>query len=68
MKTKIVQFTHKRNPDLGSLLMNRSKLELFKEARRLGVTLDSKLTWKQRITRITRKAATALMQCRQIVG
>ena len=34
----------------------------------LGVTLDSKLTWKPHITRITRKATTALMQCRQIVG
>ena len=43
-KTKIVQFTHKRNPDLGSLSMNGSKLELFKEAELLGVTLDCKLT------------------------
>ena len=48
--------------------MNDSKLELFKEARLLDVTMDSKLTWKQHITRITRKATTALLQCRQIVG
>ena len=67
-KTEIMLFTHKRNPDLGSLLMNGTKLELSKEARLLGVTLDSKLTWKPQITRITRKATTALMQCRQIVG
>ena len=67
-KTEIVLFTHKRNPDLGSLSMNGSKLELSKEARLLGVTLDSKLTWKPCIIRITRKATTALMQCRQIVG
>ena len=67
-KTEIILFTHKRNPDLGSLSMNGTKLELFKEARLLGVTLDSKLTWKPHITRITRKATTALMQCRQIVG
>ena len=67
-KTEIVLFTHKRNPDLGSLTMNGSKLELSKEAKLLGVTLDSKLTWKPHITRITRKATTALMQCRQIVG
>ena len=32
-KTEIVLFTHKRNPDLGSLSMNGSKLELSKEAR-----------------------------------
>ena len=67
-KTEIALFTDKRNPDLGSLSMNGSKLELSKEARLLGVTLDSKLTWKPHITRITRKATTALMQRRQIVG
>ena len=33
-KAKIVLFTHKRNPDLGSLPMNGSKL--FQEARLLG--------------------------------
>ena len=67
-KTEIVLFTHKRNSDLGSLSMNGSKLELFKEARLLGVTLDNKLTRKPPITRITRKATTVLMQCIQIVG
>ena len=29
--------------------MNGSKLELSKEARLLGVTLDSNLTWKRRV-------------------
>ena len=67
-KTEIVLFTHKRNSDLGSLSMNGSKLEVFEEARLLGVTLDSKLTWKPHITRITRKATTALMQSRQIAS
>ena len=67
-KTEIILFTHKRNPDLGSLSMNGTKLELSEKARLLGVTLDSKLTWKPHATRITRKATTALMQCRQIVG
>ena len=67
-KTEIVMFAHKRNPNLGSLSMNELKLELSKEAKLLGVTLDSKQTWKPHITRITRKKTTALMQCRQIVG
>ena len=67
-KTEIVLFTSIRNPDLGSLSKNGSKLELSKEARLLGVTLDSKLTWKPHINRIARKATTAFMQCRQIVG
>ena len=48
--------------------MNGTKLELSEEARLLSVTLDSKLTWKAHITRMTRKATTALMQRRQIVG
>ena len=43
-KTENVLFSHKRNPDLGSLSVNSTKLELSKEARLLGVTLDSKLT------------------------
>ena len=68
MRTEIVLFTHKRNPELGSLSMNGSKLELSKEARLFGVTLDSKLTWKPHIKRITCKPTTAVMQCRQIVG
>ena len=67
-KTEIVLFSHKRNPNLSSLSINGSKLELSKKAKLLGVTLDSKLTWEPHITRITRKATTALMQCRQIVG
>ena len=66
-KTEIVLFTYIWNPDLGCLSMNGSKLELSKEARLLDVTLDSKLTWKPHITRITRKATTVLLQCRQIV-
>ena len=45
-KIEIKLFTHKRNPDLGSLSIHGSKLELSKEARLLGVTLDSKLSWK----------------------
>ena len=43
-KTEIALLTHKRNPDLDSLFENGSKLEVSKQARLLGVTLDSKLT------------------------
>ena len=67
-KTEIVLFTHKRNLDLASLSMNGSKLDLSLEAKLLDVTLDCKLTWKLHFTRTTRKATTALMQCRKIVG
>ena len=67
-KIEIELFTHKRNPDLCPLSMDGSKLQLSKEARLLGVTLHSKLTWKPHLTQITSKATTALMQCRKIVG
>ena len=67
-KTELVLLTHKRNPDLVSLSMNGSKLELSQKARPLGANLNSKLTWTHHISRITRKSITALMQCRQIVG
>ena len=40
-QTENVLFTQKRNPDLGSLSMNGSKLELSNKARLLDVTLDS---------------------------
>ena len=50
-ETEIVQFTHKQNPGSGSLSMNGSKLELSKEARQLGVTLENKLPWKPHMTR-----------------
>ena len=54
-KTEIVLFTHKRNPNLGSLSMNGSKLELSQKARLLGVALDSKLTWKLHIIELPAK-------------
>ena len=64
-KTETVLFTLKGNPDLGSLSNNNLKLKVSKEERLsavLGVTLDSKLTWKPHINRITRKATTGLQQ------
>ena len=67
-KTEIVLFTKKRKPDFGTLRLNGRQLVISKEATLLGVTLDSKLTWKTHITRIARKATAALLQCRQIVG
>ena len=51
-KTKTVLFTHKRNPHLGSLSINGAKYEVSEEARLLGATLDSKLTWKPHITHV----------------
>ena len=44
-KTEIVQFTHKRNPNLGSLSMNGSKLQLSKEARLLEQQANLETTY-----------------------
>ena len=53
---------------MGFLSINGLKLELSEEPSLLGVTMDSKLTWKLPIIQITRKAITALMQCKQILS
>ena len=67
-KTEIVLFTNKRKPAFGSLSLNGRRLEISKEATLLGITIDSKLTWKSHKTQIARKATAALLQCRRIVG
>ena len=67
-KTEIVLFTNKRKPAFESLRLNGRQLEKSKKATLLGITLDSKLTWKSHITRIARKATAALLQRRRIVG
>ena len=54
-KTKIVLFTHKRNPHLASLSMNGLKLELSQEARLLGATLDSTLSWKHTLPELPKQ-------------
>ena len=45
-KTEIFLVTNKRKPAFGTLRLNGRQLEISKEATLLGVTLDSKLTWK----------------------
>ena len=66
-KLKLFCSHTKRKPMLGTLWMNGKQLKLSQEAKLLGVTLDSKLTWKAHVSRIARKATALLMQCRQIV-
>ena len=67
-KTEIVLFSHKRKFSVGTLRLNGKKLNLSEEARLLGVTLDSKLTWKNHITNVSKKAVSSLMQCKQFLG
>ena len=67
-KTEIVLFTHKQNPDLGSLSMNGTKLEPFQRSKAVGCYSRQQANLETSYYPNTRKATTALMQCRQIVG
>lgn len=67
-KTEVVVFTHRRKWEMRKLRVNGQLIEYSKSARLLGVTLDSKLTWKEHINKSTSKATTALMQCGRLMG
>ena len=67
-KTEVVLFTNKRKPAFGTLRLNGHQLKISNKATLLGITLDSKLTWKSHIIQIARKATVALLQCRKIEG
>ena len=67
-KTETVLFT-KKGSRISEPAFKRTPARNFpKSNTTIGVTLDSKLTWKLHIPRIARKATVALLQCRQIVG
>lgn len=68
-KTELILFTGKRRavefnlPKIGS-----TTLQLSKEARYLGVILDSKLNWKANTEYRTKKALIAFNMCRRTFG
>ena len=68
-KTELVLFTKKRK--LGEFRLptiDGTRLQLSTEVRYLGVTLDSKLTWKSHLDRKCQKAVQTFMQLRRAVG
>ncbi|KAL1447090.1 hypothetical protein WDU94_000567 [Cyamophila willieti] len=68
-KTTLIPFTLKRNlEELRPPHLFNKRLEMVKEVKYLGVTLDTKLTWNPHLTRITNKCTRALMMCRRTFG
>lgn len=68
-KTALVPFTRRRNPLGGrSLYLYGAPLTAGREVKYLGVTLDTGLTFKPHLDRITNRAVTALWTCRRMFG
>jgi ribonuclease HI len=68
-KTKLVLFTNKRKKvDMKPIEIQGKELEMVKEVKYLGVTLDSTLRYKTHIKEQTAKAIRTLYQCKRAVG
>jgi len=71
LKTKVIVFTHKtsvKTDEFSKLNMNNSELEFVKELKYLGVTLDSKITWRSHIIGKVNECKRILMACRGMVS
>jgi hypothetical protein len=68
-KTTIVPFTNRRKIEgLGPILLHGKELEILGEVKYLGVTLESKLNWKQHLQKIIRKTQTTFAVVRRTFG
>ena len=69
MKTEVIIFTRKRKFDIPfKLKMKGTELEYSKEARYLGVLIDSKLSWKPHMDNKILQAKRKLMQLRNAIN
>lgn len=68
-KTQLVAFTKKKKlyPPIEVSIFGE-KIELTDEAKYMGVVLDSKLTWKPHVEKISNKGSNLLWMCRRAVG
>lgn len=68
-KTKVVLFTKKRkNKELPPIVIDGKTLEVVREIKYLGVTVDDKLLFNSHISQQCTKAKIAMMQCRRAIG
>ena len=68
-KTELVLFTRKYKMEAFKLpILNGVELKLSKEAKYLGIYLDSKLSWKRNIEERMRKGLNAYYTCRNSIG
>ena len=68
LKTKIVMFTWNRKWSLRPIEVCGKTIELSNEVKRLGITLDSKLTFNTHIDNIIKKFICTLFQCKRAIG
>lgn len=67
-KTTIVPFTKRRKVQLRTLLRNETQLTCSKEAKYLGVILDSKLNWHSHLQTVVQKGLNSLWVCSRALG
>jgi hypothetical protein len=61
-------FTWNRKWTLKPIKVGNTTIGLSNSAKFLGVTLDNKLNYNERISNITKKAISSFMQCKKAVG
>ena len=69
-KTEIVIFSNKRRlaTDQYQLTFYGNPMDIGKSVKYLGIIIDTKLSWKNHINMIWKKANSIIMQCKRIIG